>query len=506
MKKIILTLSIVFNAILGWSQTYITTTPVTGLKYPVAFCFTPDGRFLVTQKGGNSAGACANAKVLMFNDTGAAIGTFWDFTDSVQCDFERGVLGICTDPGFATNHFVYVYYNHLKNGVEKIRVVRFLENNNVGTNPLVVLNIAVSNLAGNHVGGNVRVNPKDGKLYISIGETAVPAKAQQKTNPFGKILRINTDGSIPTDNPFYDDGNPATGNDDRIWTWGHRNPFDFIFSSINDSLYSSENGSDTQHLGDDEVNMIHKGSNYGWQTCEGYDLYNSSSACNHPELTRPLTLLPAVSGSLPAITGIIHYSSNVMPEFYGHILVGDNDLGRISDITLAHAPLYDSVTSNVVWKDVVTIPSSQGTGLTTLMQGPSDGCIYAMLGGYTTVGRIYKICPPPPPPDTTSHLGINQPKNNLFAFKSTSPNPFSNTTNIYYELKEKAFVNISLYDITGRRIEVLMNNVLSNEGMHTFTIDADKLQLTEGSYFCRLDVVQSNSLVFSQTRKIVLIK
>src|SRR5690606_11212946 len=155
-----------------------------------------------------------------------------------------GVLGVALDPDFANNNFVYVYYNH--DNPDKVRVMRFTMSGGAGINPLIILDLDDAFAANNHVGGNIHFRPSEpDKIYIALGERAVTANAQLLSNPWGKILRINSDGSIPTDNPFYDDGDPTNGNDDRIWSFGHRNPFDFTFAS-NDSLYSSENGQNEQ--------------------------------------------------------------------------------------------------------------------------------------------------------------------------------------------------------------------------------------------------------------------
>jgi glucose/arabinose dehydrogenase len=230
-----------------YSQTiptgFVKTNVITGLQYPVHFDVSADQRYFITQKGGNASGSCANGKILVYSNSGALLSTFYDLTDSVQCDFERGLLGLALDPSFSTNHYVYAYYNHKYNGDERIRVVRFTESNNIGTNPLIILDINVAeNIAGNHVGGIIEFKPTDPqKLFITIGDLAKGQSlaadtstnyADSKNTPYGKILRINTDGTIPTDNPFYDDGNVASGNDDRIWSFGHRNIFGLCFNSV----------------------------------------------------------------------------------------------------------------------------------------------------------------------------------------------------------------------------------------------------------------------------------
>ncbi|HAP01849.1 MAG TPA: hypothetical protein DCQ93_08005 [Bacteroidetes bacterium] len=350
------------------------STVISGLNMPVAFAIAPnDGRFFVTLKAGT---------IVVYASTGSLIGTFYSLNDSTYNNFERGLLGICFDPDYSTNKYVYAYYVHRwpnnSNGVQQLRVIRFTDNNNVGGSPAIIFAQTVSNsIPGNHVGGNIRFRPSDGKLYISIGELATPSNAQSLTNPFGKILRINKDGTIPIDNPFYDNGNPSVGNDDRIWEYGHRNPFDFTFGP-NDSLYISENGENTQ----DEMNLGRRGGNYGWQTCEGNNVYGTNNPCNFPNLINPLTVWTA---PLNGITGIIFYNGCMFPEYKNHIIIGNNDVGEIWDCILGNAPAYSSVTS----KSLITDLTSSG-GLTTLAQG-SDGSIYAMNGGYTTSGNIYKL-------------------------------------------------------------------------------------------------------------------
>jgi glucose/arabinose dehydrogenase len=270
MKKILLTIFSVLSIAGLHSQTlpatYTKTAVVTGLQYPSDFDWLPDGRFIVTQKGGVNATA-SNATIKIFKSDGSAIGTFYDLTDSVNSNGEHGLHGIVTDPDFNTNHYVYAYYTYINKAktVKAMRVVRFTEASNVGTNPTLILNHVYTSSSPYHIGGIIGFRPKEPKkLYIEIGELAYEQGnptlnyANKLTNPYGKILRINTDGTIPTDNPFYDDGKPGTGNDDRIWSYGHRNNFGMCFNPVTDSMYVSENGWNTW----DEFNIIHKGRNY----------------------------------------------------------------------------------------------------------------------------------------------------------------------------------------------------------------------------------------------------
>jgi glucose/arabinose dehydrogenase len=460
------------------------TTMVSGLTYPVAFDMAPDGRFFVTQKGGNSAGSCANGLIKVFDANGTFLANFYNLTDSVQCDFERGLLGICIDPDFSNNHFVYAYYNHLYAGDERIRVIKFTESNNLGTNPVIILDINVANnIAGNHVGGNIHMHASEpNKIYVSIGDIAVQANGQTKTDPYGSFLRINTDGTIPSDNPYYDDGNPSTGNDDRIWTYGHRNAFDFTFSAVNDSLYSSENGLNTW----DEVNMIHKGKNYGWNSCEGFFTLGSTS--NPCALAGSELPIEDWAAPLPAITGILHYSGSVFPTLTNHLLVADNDYGRIYDITLSNPPAYDQFVSRTQWADFTTTG-----GLTTLKQG-LDECIYAMKGGYTTAGAIYRICP----------LGMEvTASNTLPELISVFPNPATENFTFHVELNESSAVLLNFYDVTGRLVGTNKSENLPG-GKNLINVNVKETGIEKGLLFCEVTVQLKTGGEKSTTLKLVI--
>ncbi len=484
-----------------YSQTiptgFVKTNVITGLQYPVHFDVSADQRYFITQKGGNASGSCANGKILVYSNSGALLSTFYDLTDSVQCDFERGLLGLALDPVFSSNHYVYAYYNHKYNGDERIRVVRFTESNNIGTNPLIILDINVAeNIAGNHVGGIIEFKPSDEtKLFITIGDLAKGQSlasdtstnyADTKNTPYGKILRINTDGSIPTDNPFYDDGNVASGNDDRIWSYGHRNIFGLCFNPNNGSLYASENGYNKW----DEVDFITAGKNYGWITCEGNYRYNSTSVlCSYPGLTNPIA---EFGTPLPGITGCLFYSSSVIPSLTNHLLIADNDNGRMYNLTLGNAPAYDIVTSKVQWADLTG--SGEG-GLTTLKQGP-EGCIYAMNGGYTTNGKIYKICP--------SNLSLEENIVLSNELGQNYPNPSSGNSMIDFTIAKTADVSITIYDETGRKLSCAYSQTTSS-GTQTVQLNYP-MDLKNGNYFYTMEVKENNTLVFTSTKRMLIIK
>ena len=505
MKKILLTFSIIITVAFSvHSQAlpaaYTQTNVVTGLTYPVDFDWTSDGRFFVTQKGGVSTGGCANAKILVYNSSGTLLSTFKDLTDSVNCDGERGLLGIAIDPNFNTNHYVYAYYVHKYGTANQIRVMRWVEVANVATSGTIILNIDLNTLGFTpqpyHYSGIIRFRPSQpDKLYVLVGEmyhnqtdtVAGHNFGQMKTVPYGKILRINTDGTIPTDNPFYDDGNPATGNDDRIWSYGHRNMFGLCANPLTDSLYEAENGLNKW----DEFNIIHKGGDYGWNICEG-NYYNSSTTipCPLAGSQLPLTTWGA---PVPSVTGCMYYNGSVMPEFNNHILVGDNNNGRIYDLTMGNPPNYDIVTSKVTFADVVPSPA----GLTTMREG-TDGCIYAMKGGYTTSGTVFRICHA-----STAGISSNETVENVVG--QSYPNPTNGNAQIDYSVAQTSSVSIELYDITGRKIKTILNAPEIQAGKHTVEV-TDLEKFANGSYFYKMEVKQNNKIVYSETKRMMISK
>ncbi len=504
MKKLLLLLAVILITSASLKAQampvgYVRDTVVRGLQYPVDFDWTPDGRYFITQKGGNTAGSCAAGTILVYSSTGTLLSTFYDLTSVVDCDFERGVLGIAVDPDYASNSYVYVYYVHLASP-DKIRIMRFTDVANVGTNPTVILEIDlasyppfnnVSNVAGNHFGGIIRFRPSDpNSIYFCIGDLAyhqgdsVLDVANKLNYPFGKIMRIHKDGSIPTDNPYYDDSIPTVGHCDYIWSYGHRNDFGFTFNPATDSMYISENGYNAY----DEYDIIHKGGNYGWAACEGNYIYGTTTPCTGH--INPMTTWGAPLGG---VTGTMFYTGSVMPEFDNHIWVADNDYGRIYNLTLGNAPVYDTVTSNVLWADITA------GGLTTLREG-SDGFIYAMKGGYTTNGMIYRIHH-----TGTGGAGIatNEQTDNVIG--QNYPNPTTGKTQIDYSIAQNASVSIDLFDVTGRKIKTIQNENNIQAGKHTVEID-DLNNFANGSYFYKMTVKQNGKLIYSETKRLLLVK
>ncbi len=231
--------------------TNFTETQIAGISRPTAMEIAPDGRIFV----------CEQTGALRVIKNGALLTTPF-MTLSVDPDGERGLLGIAFDPNFATNHFLYVYYT-VPIEPRHNRVSRFTANGDVVIPGSETILLELNNLttASNHNGGAIHFGP-DGKLYVATGENATPSNSQTLSNMLGKILRINSDGSIPADNPFF---TQATGNNRSIWAMGLRNPFTFAFQPGSGRLFINDVGQNTW----EEINDGIAGSNYGWPVTEG---------------------------------------------------------------------------------------------------------------------------------------------------------------------------------------------------------------------------------------------
>ncbi|HWA06113.1 MAG TPA: PQQ-dependent sugar dehydrogenase, partial [Ignavibacteria bacterium] len=299
-----------------------------------------------------------------------------------------------------------------------------------------------------------------------------PNNAQLLTNPLGKLLRINTDGSSPTDNPFYDDGNPATGNDDRIWAYGFRNPWDFTFSPYNDSIYLTENGS----TANDEINFVRKGKNYGWPVCAGYCVpYN-------PLYRQPIDTIGGNGAVNYAPTGILVYNGNIYPSLTGKVITSNMQSGGpVSGIlryNLGNPPFNDTITSHILISPLLGTTLAQHT----------DGYIYMSRMGN---GQIVKLLPDP--------LGINnnnEPSD--FKLEQNYPNPFNPQTSISYSITEQKFISIKVFDIIGKEIVTLVNE---NRPAGTYEVVWNALGFPSGVYFYRLTAGS-----FSEEKKMVLLK
>jgi glucose/arabinose dehydrogenase len=258
------------------------------LDSPTAFAIAPDGRIFVCEQEG---------RLRVIKDGQLLATPFLSVT--VSSVGERGLLGVAFDPAFASNHFVYVYYTAVTPSIHN-RLSRFTANGNVAASgsERILLEIDDLTSATNHNGGAIRFG-EDSKLYVGVGENATSSNAQTKSNLLGKLLRLNSDGTIPTDNPF---SSTASGKNRAIWAIGLRNPFTFAVQPGTGRIFINDVGQDTF----EEVDEGREGANYGWPATEGP---TSNSAYDSPIYSY------AHAGSSDcAITGAAFYNP-ATPQF-----------------------------------------------------------------------------------------------------------------------------------------------------------------------------------------------
>jgi glucose/arabinose dehydrogenase len=206
---------------------FVETQIASGLSGPTTMDIAPDGRIFVLEEGGR-------VRVIKNNQ----LLTTPFITLTTNTTGERGVLGIAFDPNFTSNRFVYLYYTATSPTIHN-RVSRFTANGDVAVAGSEVQLLNLPTLGSEfHNGGAIHFG-SDGKLYIATGDNRVSSNAPSLNSPLGKILRINSDGSIPTDNPFF---NQTTGINRAIWARGLRNPFNFAFQPGTGRMFINDVG------------------------------------------------------------------------------------------------------------------------------------------------------------------------------------------------------------------------------------------------------------------------
>jgi len=227
---------------------------VSGLTAPTDMEFAPDGRLFVAEQAG---------RVRIAKPDGT-LATFHNVSTKVNSSGERGLLALTFDPGFSTNRYVYLHYTKKATSTTPVhnRVVRVTANGDkvVAGSEQLIFRLG-NQTSDHHMGGAIEFG-KDGKLYIATGDNETSNRAQQLTNLFGKMLRINKSGTIPTNNPFY---TTASGNNRAIWALGLRNPFKFAIQPTTGTTFINDVGEKAW----EEINRGAAEANYGWPVREG---------------------------------------------------------------------------------------------------------------------------------------------------------------------------------------------------------------------------------------------
>jgi len=345
----------------------------TGLNFPIALAFSSDGRIFFAEKDTGSIRI-----IYLANRT--LLPTPFYTLPNTQNTGERGLLGLALDPGFPSTPYVYAYqtYNDLANGTIYNRIVRILASGNAGVSYSVILRMPPLTSATNHNGGVIAFGP-DGKLYAVVGENNIPARSQDPLSPMGKVLRMEVNGSAPSDNPFY--GNPAWFN--LTYTYGHRNMFGLAFHPITGRPYVTENGPNCN----DEVNLLPNltapDRNFGWGPTASCGSLPPPADTNRDG---PNPVLPIWWwGPTICPTNAAIYRGPSFPAWQGDLFMGEcNNPYRFHRLDLV-PPNYDSVASDdILW----TAPAP----IIAVEAGP-DGAIW--LSTPSTIYRYWDSGKPP---------------------------------------------------------------------------------------------------------------
>jgi len=270
------------------------TQVATNIQPPTTMQFTPDGRLLLCEQSGVlrlvTNGALVPTPLLTLNVTTEDCG-------------EAGLLAVACHPQFQSNGFFYVHYTvpgsqpawTVHNRISRFHMAGSLVESN---SEVVILELDDVPYADVHNGGAINFGA-DGKLYVGVGDNGNSANSQTLTNLLGKILRINDDGTIPVDNPFY---NAATGKNRAIWALGLRNPFSFAFQPGTGRMLIDDVGLQSW----EEIEQGAAGANYGWPYAEGFSTNTTyqNPVFAYPHGTNSAWGTAIVGAAFPPQTGI----------------------------------------------------------------------------------------------------------------------------------------------------------------------------------------------------------
>jgi aldose sugar dehydrogenase len=319
---------------------------------------------------------------------------------AVDSASERGLLGIALHPQFPVTPLVYLYFTESSTGADTSgsptplgnRVYRYTWNGSKLTNPSLILPLPVTP-GPNHDGGVITFGP-DGKLYIVIGD--LNRDGQLQNFPAGPvpddtsvILRLNDDGSIPSDNPFSSQG----GNVAKYYAYGIRNSFGMAFDPVTDDLWMTENGPGSF----DEINLVEPGFNSGWEKLMGPDARNANNASSLFSLAGSHYADPKFSWlNTVGPTAIVFLDSTTLgAEYENDAFVGDINNGNLyrfkpngmrNGFVFSGAGLADLVADSGAELNE-TIIGTGFAGITDLKVGP-DGRLYVVSFGE---GKIYAV-------------------------------------------------------------------------------------------------------------------
>jgi aldose sugar dehydrogenase len=303
------------------------------LLVPWSLAFSDDGRGFFTERVGI-------IRSLSPNNTVSSDPVAYIRVDQIE---EGGLLGLALHPNFTSNHKMYIYHTYSNASGIFNKVLLLIENKN----KIVDSRTLIDGIPGGkfHDGGRINFGP-DRKLYISTGDAGKPELAQDRNSLAGKILRLNDDGTIPHDNPFPNS---------PVYAYGLRNVQGLTWDPETKKMYAADHGS----TGNDEINVITPGSNYGWpyEECSSGEKYVKSLICFNPAIAPSgITIVNSNklgykdSLILATLKGSQLRSINLTTGEQNNILLG---YGRLRDVVEAPDGSLYVLTSNTDGRGIV---------------------------------------------------------------------------------------------------------------------------------------------------------
>lgn len=374
MKKITLT----FILLITMGQSYghedkFLIKEVASFDQPWSMAFLPDGNFLVTEKPG---------KIFLMNQAGETLSEISGVPE-VAYGGQGGLGDIAIHPNFNENKTVYVSFaeegENDTRGAVVIRATLELSEEGGALSNLEYIWRQVPKVTGRGHYAHRMAFSEDGYLFISSGDRQKFDPAQDMTSNMGKIIRLNDDGSIPADNPFYNDGGVAA----EVWSLGHRNPLGIDFDA-DGKLWNIEMGP----RGGDELNLVLKGEDYGYPTVSNGIHYNGSNIPNHdtrPEFEEPKEWwgdgysIPVISPS-----SFVIYQGDLFDDWQG-----SGFISGLSSESLIRVQFDDDSAKEIERFDM-------GRRIRSVEEGP-DGALW-LLEDYprrqdTSKGRLLRLTP-----------------------------------------------------------------------------------------------------------------
>lgn len=346
-------------------------TVAKGLENPWGLTFLPTGRMLVTERAGR----------LRVVGPDGALSPAVTGLPAMDVGGQGGLLDIALHPNYATNKLIYWSYSEPQsNGLNNTAVARgtFVDGAAPRVeNVQVIFHQAPSLVSKQHFGGRL-VFARDGKLFVTLGERSVTEgrmQAQRTDGLLGKVVRIEADGKIPTDNPFVG----KVGVRPEIWSIGHRNPQGATLNPTTGELWEVEHGT----RGGDEINISRRGKDYGWPTIAYGIEYTGGKITDG--LTQKIGMEQPLYYWDPVIapSGMTFYTGDLFPAWKGNLFIGGLASQNLVRLTMSG--------ERVVGEERLLADMQPKERIRDVRQGP-DGALYLLTDNKD--GRVLKLVPP----------------------------------------------------------------------------------------------------------------